>query len=168
MRKQRSGRILNVSSVGGFSATPGRGVYCATKFAVEGLSEALHAEVGPLGIAVTVVEPGAFRTDFLDASSLHRTGASIADYDASAGRMRAWADDSNHAQVGDPAKAAAAIVSIAGAAVPPLRLQLGSDCVERVETKLAQVARELGAWRALALSTDHATKPGARRAGLPA
>jgi NAD(P)-dependent dehydrogenase (short-subunit alcohol dehydrogenase family) len=154
MREQRAGRILNVGSVGGFTASVGWGVYCATKFAVEGLSEALHDELAPLGIAVTVVEPGAFRTDFLDGSSLHRVSRPIADYAATAGRTRTWADETNHAQLGDPAKAAAAMIAIATGANPPLRLQLGSDCVVRVETKLAHVANELDRWRSLAMSTN--------------
>ena len=169
MRRQRSGRILNLSSVGGFASSPGWGVYCATKFAVEGLSEALHAELAPLGIAVTVVEPGAFRTDFLDASSLHRVIQEIDDYTAATpGRTRSWADETNHAQLGDPAKAAAAMIMVATSADPPLRLQLGSDCVARVEAKLSQVARELDRWRALALSTDHDDARASGRGALPA
>jgi len=167
MRRQRSGRILNLSSVGGFAASPGWGVYCATKFAVEGLSEALHAELAPLGIAVTIIEPGAFRTDFLDGSSLQRSGKSIEDYAATAGQMRAWAVGTNHAQLGDPVKAAAAMVAVAAGPNPPLRLQLGADCVARVESKLATVARELEQCRAIAMSTAHAGAPAAG-AGLPA
>jgi short-subunit dehydrogenase len=89
--------VLNISSVGGFTASPGWGVYCATKFAVEGFREALQSELAPLGIAVTIVEPGAFRTDFLDGSSLHRVARPIGDYDATAGRTPLWADDTNHA-----------------------------------------------------------------------
>jgi len=107
MRERRSGRILNLSSVGGFGAWPGWGVYCATKFAVEGLSEALHAELLPLGIHVTIIEPGTFRTDFLDASSLRRAVRVIDDYSGSGGTAREWADSSNHNQLGDPAKGAA-------------------------------------------------------------
>ena len=89
MRRQRSGRVLNISSVGGFSSSAGWGVYCATKFAVEGLSKALRTELAPLGISVTIVEPGTFRTDFLDASSLQRVARTIDDYAATAGRTRA-------------------------------------------------------------------------------
>jgi NAD(P)-dependent dehydrogenase (short-subunit alcohol dehydrogenase family) len=155
MRARRSGRILNISSVGGFGAWPGWGVYCATKFAVEGLSEALHAELLPLGIHVTIIEPGTFRTDFLDASSLGRAARVIDDYSGSGGTARRWADTSNHNQLGDPAKGAAAIVSLATNAEPPLRVQLGTDSLARVEAKLAQVASELAAWRKLAESTDH-------------
>jgi NAD(P)-dependent dehydrogenase (short-subunit alcohol dehydrogenase family) len=155
MRERRSGRILNLSSVGGFGAWPGWGVYCATKFAVEGISEALHAELEPLGIHVTIIEPGTFRTDFLDSSSLRRADRVIADYNGIGGSAREWADTSNHNQLGDPAKGAAAIVTVATSAKPPLRVQLGTDSVARVEAKLAQVASELAAWRALAESTDY-------------
>ena len=159
MRERKAGRVINLSSVGGFAASPGWGVYCATKFAVEGLSEAMHAELSPLGIHVTVVEPGVFRTDFLDASSLVRTTSVIADYAATSGATRQWAEQTNHAQAGDPVKAAAAIVAIATTAEPPLRLQLGADCVARVEEKLAKVAAELDRWRPLALSTGYETAP---------
>ena len=155
MRRRRAGRIVNISSVGGFGAWPGWGVYCATKFAVEGLSEAMHAELAPLGIAVIIVEPGTFRTDFLDASSLVRSKRTIDDYAATSGATRQWADESSHAQLGDPVKAARAIVEVATAATPPLRIQLGADCVARVEEKLKHVAAELAQWRALSLSTAY-------------
>jgi NAD(P)-dependent dehydrogenase (short-subunit alcohol dehydrogenase family) len=155
MRQRRSGRILNLSSVGGFGSWPGWGVYCATKFAVEGLSEALHAELQPLGIHVTIIEPGTFRTDFLDASSLIRAKRVIDDYSATSGASRQWADDTNHGQLGDPVKAAAAMIAVATAVEPPLRLQLGTDCIARVEAKLQHVAEELAKWRTLSESTDH-------------
>jgi NAD(P)-dependent dehydrogenase (short-subunit alcohol dehydrogenase family) len=164
MRERRSGRILNLSSVGGFGAWPGWGVYCATKFAVEGLSEALHAELLPLGIHVTIIEPGTFRTDFLDASSLSRAARVIDDYSGSGGTARQWADTTNHNQLGDPAKGAAAIVAVATSAEPPLRVQLGSDSLARVEAKLEQVASELAAWRTLAESTDYEQMSRARSA----
>jgi NAD(P)-dependent dehydrogenase (short-subunit alcohol dehydrogenase family) len=164
MRQRRSGRILNLSSVGGFGAWPGWGVYCATKFAVEGISEALHAELQPLGIHVTVIEPGTFRTDFLDSSSLRRADRVIADYNGSGGSAREWADTANHNQLGDPAKGANAIVAVATSAKPPLRVQLGTDSLARVEAKLAQVASELAAWRTLAESTDYEKKATARSA----
>lgn len=154
MRARCSGRILNFSSVGGFGAWPGWGVYCATKFAVEGLSEALYAELRPLGIHVTIIEPGTFRTDFLDSSSLQRAARMIDDYRETSGTVRQWADATNHNQLGDPIKAAAAIMTVATSAEPPLRLQLGTDCLARVEAKLAQVASELAAWRSVAESTD--------------
>jgi NAD(P)-dependent dehydrogenase (short-subunit alcohol dehydrogenase family) len=98
LRAQRSGRIINLSSIGGFTGSAGWGIYCATKFAVEGFSEALAREVGPLGIDVVVVEPGYFRTDFLDASSLSTEGTVIDDYAETAGTTRQHATDVNHAQ----------------------------------------------------------------------
>ncbi len=154
LRAQRSGRILNLSSVGGFAGAAGWGIYCSTKFAVEGISEALSHEVGPLGISVTIVEPGYFRTDFLDASSLHTEFNEIDDYAETAGAVRQHATDVNHAQPGDPVKAAAAMLLLADAAQPPLRAQLGSDCLAVVTAKLQFVAAEQEAWRELALSTD--------------
>jgi len=153
MRARRSGHILNLSSVGGFASWPGWGIYCATKFMVEGFSEAMHAELKPLGIKVTIVEPGPFRTDFLDESSLARARNIINDYSETAGAARSWADDSHNAQPGDPQKAATAMVKITQVENPPLRLQLGADSVSRVETKLMQVKQELETWRALAEST---------------
>ncbi|MFB7907273.1 oxidoreductase [Kitasatospora sp. NPDC056076] len=152
MRRERSGRILNISSVGGFTAGSGWGIYNSTKFAVEGLSEALRADLAPLGIHVTIIEPGVFRTDFLDASSLHST-TPIDDYAQTVGKTRDWAVDNNHQQPGDPVKAARAIVTVAASDAPPVRLPLGADCVARVESKLETVAKELDTWRELALDT---------------
>jgi NAD(P)-dependent dehydrogenase (short-subunit alcohol dehydrogenase family) len=154
MRRQRSGHIINISSVGGYTGYPGWGVYGATKFAVEGISEALAGEVAPLGIKVTVVEPGFFRTDFLDESSLARTAQQIDDYHESVGKTRAHAADVNHGQRGDPRKLAQAFLRLVDARTPPLRLPLGSDTVERIEAKNAFVAKELAEWMEVATSTD--------------
>jgi NAD(P)-dependent dehydrogenase (short-subunit alcohol dehydrogenase family) len=154
MRRQRSGHVINVSSVGGYTGYPGWGVYGATKFAVEGISEALAAEGAPLGIKVTVVEPGFFRTDFLDENSLARTAQQIDDYGDSVGKTRAHAADVNGGQRGDPRKLAQAFMQLANAKKPPLRLPLGSDTVERIEAKNAHVTTEIAAWRTLATSTD--------------
>ncbi len=154
MRRQRSGHIINLSSVGGYTGYPGWGVYGATKFAVEGISEALAGEVAPLGIKVTVVEPGFFRTNFLDESSLSRTAQEIDDYRDSVGKTRAHAADANGGQRGDPRKLAQAFIALVNAKNPPLRLPLGSDTVERIEAKNAFVAKELAEWRAFATSTD--------------
>jgi NAD(P)-dependent dehydrogenase (short-subunit alcohol dehydrogenase family) len=156
LRAQRSGHVINIGSVGGFATTPGVGLYGATKFALEGLSEALRGELAPLGIDVTVVEPGGFRTDFLDSSSLQIEPTVIADYAESAGATRETIVTYNHVQRGDPARAAAAIVDITEIDEPPLRLQLGADSIERIEAKLDLVRRELDHWRSVALSTDHA------------
>lgn len=156
MRAQRSGRILNISSIGGYRAGAGFGVYCSTKFAVEGLSEALHAELAPLGIHVTVVEPGYFRTDFLDQTSLATSKASIADYHATAGNVRGVASDLNHAQPGDPDRLAKVLVDFADAPNPPVRLPLGSDTVAAIEAKHASDAAILKEWHSVAVSTDFA------------
>lgn len=155
LRSQRSGTIVNISSVGGFAASAGWGVYSSTKFAVEALSESLNAELKPLGIHVMVVEPGYFRTDFLDSSSLHIAQTQIGDYsDGPAGRMRTAAGDRNHQQPGDPVKAANAIIDVVEADQPPLRLPLGNDTLHVVETKIAKVQGELDQWRAVSESTD--------------
>jgi len=157
MRKQRSGHIINLSSIGGYRSGAGWGVYCSTKFAVEGLSEALHEELAPLGIHVTVVEPGYFRTDFLDTASLSRAANVIPDYAETSGAVRNRAAELNHRQPGDPAKLATALLELAKLPNPPLRLALGSDTVKSIEDKNAFVARELATHRALSLSTDFAS-----------
>ncbi|MDT3312771.1 oxidoreductase [Pseudomonas sp. rhizo66] len=156
MRAQRSGRVINISSIGGYQAYMGWGVYGSTKFAVEGITEALHQELAPLGIQATVVEPGFFRTDFLDEQSLIKTRLELADYDETVGKMRAFAEAANHAQPGDPLKLAEAMLVLVNAPNPPLRLALGSDTVARIEAKNRWVAQELAEWNELALSTDFA------------
>ncbi|TDK25208.1 SDR family NAD(P)-dependent oxidoreductase [Arthrobacter crusticola] len=156
LRRQRSGTIVNISSIGGFRSSAGWGVYCSTKFAVEGLSESLHAELEPLGVHVMVVEPGYFRTDFLDSSSLHVEDQVIDDYrEGPAGQMRLRAAEVNHSQPGDPRKAAKAIVDVVGAETPPLRLLLGRDTLGAVEAKIDHVREELELWREVSVSTDH-------------
>jgi NAD(P)-dependent dehydrogenase (short-subunit alcohol dehydrogenase family) len=114
MRAQRSGRVFNFSSVGGIAVGQGWGVYGGTKYAVEGLSEAMRMELAPLGIQVTIVEPGFFRTDFLDSSSLGHTALELDDYTPTAGQTRTSAQTRNHAQPGDPVRAAKAIGHRAG------------------------------------------------------
>jgi len=156
MRDQRGGRIINLSSIGGFTGSAGWGIYNSTKFAVEGISEALAKEVAPLGILVTIVEPGYFRTDFLDGSSLHTEATVIADYAETAGAMRRKAGGLNHEQPGDPVRAVEAIMTIAESLEPPLRIQLGSDAFASVADKLAAVGAEQRRWRDLAVSTDFA------------
>ncbi|NVD69426.1 SDR family NAD(P)-dependent oxidoreductase [Duganella sp. BJB1802] len=157
MRKRGGGHVINLSSVGGYTAFPGWGLYSSTKFAVEGLSEALAMELAPLGIHVTVVEPGFFRTDFLDASSLATTHDRIDAYAATVGAMREFAAGVNHKQPGDPAKLAGALLQLADSAQPPVRLQLGSDTVERVRAKNLSVEAEMAQWLELAVSTDFDT-----------
>ncbi|MFE2721576.1 oxidoreductase [Kitasatospora sp. NPDC059327] len=153
LRAQRSGHVLNIGSVGGFATAPGVGLYGASKFALEGISEALHAELAPLGVHVTIVEPGGFRTDFLNGSSMRVEPASIEDYTAGAGPVREALAQNDGRQPGDPKKAAKAVVDVTEVTEPPLRLQLGADAVERVEAKLDLVRRELDRWRHVAVST---------------
>jgi NAD(P)-dependent dehydrogenase (short-subunit alcohol dehydrogenase family) len=154
LRSQGAGHVVNIGSSAGFASSAGRGLYSASKFAVEGITEALHAELAPLGIHVTVVEPGSFRTEFLTADSKRRPGKDVPAYADTVGQLHAAIEANNGRQPGDPAKAVAAIRRLVAAAEPPLRLQLGSDCVTLVEDKLASVAKELDQWRELALSTD--------------
>lgn len=163
MRKQKSGRILNISSIGGYRASAGFGVYCSTKFAVEGLSEALHAELLPLGIFVTVIEPGYFRTDFLDSSSLSVSETRFSDYDQTAGAVREHAASLNHSQPGDPEKFARLVVDFSDANDPPVRLPVGSDTVAALEAKHGSDAGILSKWRKVSVSTDFEA-PSARSA----
>jgi NAD(P)-dependent dehydrogenase (short-subunit alcohol dehydrogenase family) len=154
MRRRRSGHVINFSSIGGYAAAAGFGVYCSTKFAVEGLTEALAQELQPLGIYATVVEPGAFRTDFLDAKSLEVSPRSIEDYRPTSGAMREIAKNINNAQPGDPAKLAQVLIDFLDAPNPPVRLPLGSDTVAAIEAKNAATSELLNRWRAVSVSTD--------------
>ncbi|WP_176059653.1 oxidoreductase [Paraburkholderia sp. BCC1876] len=156
MRAQRAGHVINISSIGGYRAAAGFGVYSSTKFAVEGITEAMHAELKPLGIHATVVEPGYFRTDFLDASSLVVAPLVIDDYDETAGAVRRRAAQMNHNQPGDPKKLAAAMIALVDADTPPLRLPLGNDTLAAIVAKNAYVAQEMDAWKTLSASTDFA------------
>jgi NAD(P)-dependent dehydrogenase (short-subunit alcohol dehydrogenase family) len=156
MRQRRSGHIINISSVAGYSGYMGFGVYSSTKFAVEGLSEALHLELAPLGIHVTVVEPGFFRSDILDHSkSLLEAPIRYAGYDGTVGAVRGIVPGLSHHQPGDPVKLARALLELANADAPPLRLPLGPDTLQRMAEKNALIERETAAWRALAASTNH-------------
>ncbi|KPN91090.1 oxidoreductase [Pseudomonas nunensis] len=154
MRAARGGHVINISSVGGYQSAPGYGVYCSTKFAVEALSEALHGELAPLGVNVTVVEPGYFRTDFLDTNSLVESPETIADYAPTSGEVRKLAKAVNQQQPGDPEKLALAMITLVEAKNPPLRLPLGTDSVSYIEAKNAFVSDELNTWRTLSQSTD--------------
>lgn len=130
-------------------------MYGATKFAVEGISEALSDELRPLGIYSTVVEPGFFRTDFLSSTSLASTKRQIEDYAETVGHMRTFAAAADHKQPGDPKKLSQAILTLADAEQPPVRLPLGSDTVARIRSKNEFVETELTEWLEVALSTDH-------------
>jgi NAD(P)-dependent dehydrogenase (short-subunit alcohol dehydrogenase family) len=154
LRTQRAGRIINMSSSSAVVTGAGRGIYGASKSAVEAITEALRAELLPLGIHATVVQPGSFRTEFLTTRSHRQPNCTISDYAPTAGKLRASLAANDGHQPGDPQKAAGAIWQLANTPDPPLRLQLGSDALNLVQDKLASVAAELERWRELTLSTD--------------
>jgi len=154
MREQGSGHIVNLSSIGGLVATPGFGLYNATKFAVEGLSEALAQEVKPLGISVTIVEPGPFRTKFLGKAG-GEAKRKIPAYDQTAGKMRAYYTEQDGKQPGDPLKAAQAIVKAVEAENPPLHLLLGASTLPRVKGKIEALEKDLAAWEETTVGADY-------------
>lgn len=151
-RQQKSGHILQISSHGGIKAFPGFGIYNAAKFALEGFSEALAGEVAPLGIRLSIVELGPFRTGFA-AGSFQEAAAKIDDYQATAGAFRERMRAVNGKQEGDPEKAAAAIYHITTLENPPLRLPLGTIPLTTIQAKLDSVQKDLNDWRALAEGT---------------
>jgi NAD(P)-dependent dehydrogenase (short-subunit alcohol dehydrogenase family) len=153
MRARRRGMIVNVSSIGARVRPPGSGYYAAAKAAVEGMSGSLRAELAPLGIAVMVVEPGAFRTDFAG-RSLTQSVEAIADYAETAGRRRKERDTADGTQPGDPAKAAQSIIVAVTAATPPALLLLGTDALNHIGAVLDAERAELEDWRAVSASTD--------------
>lgn len=152
MRRQQSGHILNISSVGGVVAIGGFAVYCATKFAVEGFSEALRDEVAPLGIRVTIVEPGAFRTSFSGQANM-RPAAHIAEYDAVVEPIRQYLYGNDGKQPGDPRKAARAMIRAVESPEPPLRLMLGADAIGLWESKRSAATEEFARWREVGMDT---------------
>ena len=154
LRRQRAGHIINMSSNGGFKGAAGASMYSSTKFALEGFSESLAQEIAGFGIKLTLVEPGAFRTDFLDERSLRLGTRSIEDYAAYWAKTRAIFEARNGKQVGDPDKLGSALVQIAEEAEPPLRFIAGADAMKVIEDKLQYVAEETKRWRALTTSTD--------------
>jgi NAD(P)-dependent dehydrogenase (short-subunit alcohol dehydrogenase family) len=153
MRARGSGHIVNISSVGGLVGNPASGYYNATKFAVEGMSQALAKEVGPLGIRVTLIEPGPVRTDF-QGRSMTTVAKPIDAYAHTAGARRAQLLESSGKQAGDPARAADAIMQIVESDDPPLHLVLGKIGVKRVRAELLDVLRSLDAWEAVSVATD--------------
>ena len=154
MRAQRSGHVFNVSSVGGMVGGASGAIYCASKFAIEGFSESIAQEVGPFGVHVTIVEPGFFRTDFLDATSVVYAANPIADYAQASAALRGFYEARSHNQAGDPAKLGQALVALANAENPPVRWAAGTDAIGMIEGKIAGLTTELEAWRDLSVSTD--------------
>lgn len=153
MRRRRQGHILNITSMGGYITLPGIAYYCGSKFALEGISEVLGKEVAPLGIAVTAVAPGSFRTDWAGRSMV-RTPRSIADYDGLFDPIRAAREQKSGHQLGDPAKAAQAMLDVIDSNSPPAHLLLGSDALGLVRQKLTDLAAEIDQWEAVSRSTD--------------
>lgn len=153
MRQRRRGHILNITSMGGHITMPGIAYYCGSKFALEGISEALGKEVQPLGIAVTAVAPGSFRTDWAG-RSMTRTPRAIADYDAIFDPIRKAREEKSGRQLGDPRKAARAMLAAIDADHPPAHLLLGSDALALVRGNLAALQEELTAWETVTKSTD--------------
>ncbi|WP_413672833.1 oxidoreductase [Massilia cellulosiltytica] len=153
MRARRRGHIVNITSMGGYITMPGIAYYCGSKFALEGISDTLAREVRPFGIAVTAIAPGSFRTDWAG-RSMQRAARSIADYDALFDPVRKAREAKSGKQPGDPAKAARAILAVIEADAPPTHLLLGSDALQLVRGKLADLGRELDAWEEVSVSTD--------------
>jgi NAD(P)-dependent dehydrogenase (short-subunit alcohol dehydrogenase family) len=153
MRERRRGHILNITSMGGFITMPGIAYYCGSKFALEGISEVLSKEVKPLGIHVTAVAPGSFRTDWAGRSMV-RTPRSIPDYDSLFDPIRKGREEKNGRQLGDPAKAARAMLSVIESDEPPSHLLLGSDALGLVREKLSSLSAEFDAWEGVTRSTD--------------
>jgi NAD(P)-dependent dehydrogenase (short-subunit alcohol dehydrogenase family) len=153
MRQRRRGHIINITSMGGFITMPGITYYCGSKFALEGISEALGKEVKPLGIAVTAVAPGSFRTDWAGRSMI-RAPRSIPDYDPVFDPIRQAREEKSGKQLGDPVKAARAILAVIDSDAPPAHLLLGSDAFSLVRDKLAAFATEMDAWETVTRSTD--------------
>nr|WP_257584166.1 SDR family NAD(P)-dependent oxidoreductase [Streptomyces sp. TLI_146] len=157
MRARRTGHIVNMSSLGGLVGFGATGYYHATKFAVEGLSESLAAEVAPLGIKVTIVEPAAFRTNW-SGPSMRQSAATIADYASTAGTRRASTLATYGHQPGDPARAAQAVIDAVTAEEPPLRLLLGKAAYDIATAKLDSLRTAFDGWREVTLSADFPSK----------
>jgi len=152
-RARRSGNIVNLSSVGGLIGLPGWSMYNATKFAVEGMSEALGLELAPLGVNVTIVEPGPFRTDFLGRSGVEAK-AVIADYAQTAGKTREYFQTQSGKQAGDPQRAVEAIVAAVSVPEPPRHLLLGKLALNRYRQKVDETQKEMAVWEETTLGAD--------------
>lgn len=152
-RQRRRGHIVNITSMGGFITMPGIAYYCGRKFALEGISETLGKELQPFGVHVTAVAPGSFRTDWAGRSML-RSPRSIADYDEMFEPIRKARWEKSGKQLGDPVKAAKAILTLINSPAPPAHLLLGSDALALVRDKLASMAADIDTWEDLSRSTD--------------
>ena len=157
LRAQRCGHIVNITSIAGRAPMAGSGLYAATKSALEGLSQSLSQELGPLGIRVTAVAPGAFRTDFLSDHSIRKSVPSPEDYSASADQIVEYLSRMSGKQIGDPVRGAQGILTAVDSVNPPLHLLLGSDALRRAREKLDAVIEEMDRWEETTRSTDFPT-----------
>lgn len=156
LRAQKNGLVINIASIGGLSGDfPGWGIYCATKFAVVGFTEALAAEAKEFGVNATVVYPGYFRTDFLTGGSLRTPENEIDAYATARQIQKAHEQDINGNQPGDPEKAAVALIELAAMENPPVHLVLGSDAFQMANNKLSTLQNEISDFKTLSLSTDY-------------
>ncbi|HEY9625611.1 MAG TPA: oxidoreductase [Crinalium sp.] len=155
LRQQKMGHIINISSLFGYDAVPGWGLYGSTKFAVEGISKGLAVELAPLGISVTAVAPGLFSTDFLSTESYVAAKTIIDDYQETVGPIRVGADALHKNQPGDPKKFAQVILQLTTTENPPLHLPAGNDAVKFYRSSAAKLAQDIEAWLPVATSTDH-------------
>ena len=153
LRAQKSGHLINISAAAAISNYPGFSIYGAAKMALEGMSESLAAELKPLGIKVTLVQPGPFRTEFIS-RSLEEASGHIPDYDRTSGKFLAFLRSMDGRQAGDPARAAEAILRVVAVDAPPLRLVLGRYANDKARRKFAAAPQELATWEHLGLPTD--------------
>jgi len=158
LRAQGSGHIVNISAAAVISNYAGFSIYGATKWALEGVSESLAAELKPLGIKVTIVQPGPFRTDFIS-RSMERAENHLADYDRTSGKFLRFLETMSGKQPGDPDKAAEAIIAAVESATPPLRLVLGKYANDKTRKKFTDAEKELAAWENVGVPTDFNHKP---------
>lgn len=152
-RERRRGFIVNVTSMGGMITMPGIAYYCGSKFAFQGISEVMRAEMAPFGVRVTALCPGSFRTDWAGRSMV-RSPRAIADYDAQFDPIRAARKEKSGKQAGDPARLAQAVLALIDADAPPPQLLLGSDALQLVRQRQTQMTNEIKEWESLTLSTD--------------
>ncbi|TIT03742.1 oxidoreductase [Mesorhizobium sp.] len=154
MRARRRGHIINISSIGGLVTYPGVGYYHMVKFGIEAMSETLAKEAAPLGIGVTVVAPGAFRTDFRGSASIRQSATRIEDYADTAGKSREGVQTGHGKQAGDPVRGARAIISAVQAERPPVHLLIGGDALDQLRAKLDGLRQETDAWEEVTRSTN--------------
>jgi NAD(P)-dependent dehydrogenase (short-subunit alcohol dehydrogenase family) len=154
MRGRKTGRVFNISSIAGLQGFGMSSLYCSSKFALAGWSESLSMELEPLGIQVTCVEPGFFRTEFLGGSSVQYVDAKLPEYEGGVKQMREWLDGKHQTQEGDPKKLAEALLRLVLAEKQPAHLLMGSDAVQRMHDRIARDTAETQQWKSVSVSTD--------------